>query len=171
MWGLVEPLALLSLWAKGNSCCRFRNILPLVWAVSQKVTPKKNLQKAIPIFLLDPVPWKNSCILIFVPPPSLSHRSFMLHSGGYIIPIRPIELTWSCLQGLKPHKHLEISAPGGMENEMGKPEKWQESFWEGVRGKEEQQIEDDDGFSKLLIKLYAAKLHNPSLLSWYRFTG
>lgn len=47
----------------------------------------------------------------------------MLDSGDYIVPIRQIELTCSCLQGLKPHKHLEISAPSGMENEMGKPER------------------------------------------------
>jgi len=47
----------------------------------------------------------------------------MLDSGGYIVLTRQIELTCSCLQGLKPHKHPEISAPSGVENEMGKPER------------------------------------------------
>lgn len=41
----------------------------------------------------------------------------------------------------------------------------------GSGRREEWQSENDDSVSKLLMQLYAEKLHNPSLLSWHRFPG
>lgn len=37
--------------------------------------------------------------------------------------------------------------------------------------REEWQIENDDGVLKLLMQLYAEKLHDPPLLSWHSFPG
>lgn len=38
-------------------------------------------------------------------------------------------------------------------------------------GRVEWQLENSDSVLKLLMQLYAEKLHNPSLLSWHNFPG
>lgn len=79
----------------------------------------------------------------------------MLDTGGSIIQVRHVALTCSCLPGLKPLLRLVAWEMkwANLRGDMG-------VFEKGLR--EEWQIEDNGGFSKL---------HNPSLLCSCRFSG
>lgn len=105
-----ELLTLPSLWAKGSSCCMFRNILHLAWVTSQKITPEDISRKRS---------WSSSLtqfrvrirVLSSVCPLSPSHRWFLLESGDHILPAEQIDPTCSSLQRLKPLSLFEISVP------------------------------------------------------------